>query len=327
MFAQNMRLLWLATLLSVALSLYALWKEHRVYDVQSYGLLLPTLNDHITSVDRIEMTFGLGIGGTQMIVLAREEGQWRLPQRAGYPARQELVNETLLALADIQKLAPRTALPEWHSQLSLTAPENLGAAIRFRLSDAAGTKIAEILLGEPEQSESEQVQETSNIGLPQENFYIRLADDNQSWLARGRLPRNKAIAAWIDPDFPIMPREEIVALEYAGTVNAKFARQSQASKDKTKASSDASGGPWSRQVQLLIDQLVTLRPMDVALAESVDFSTAQNIILTRSDGTTQHIRALSDQTQFIVRIDDLKWVYQISGEARTALFPILSSAR
>ena len=312
MHARSLKILWLLAFVSVSLCAYAIWRERDVRVQEDLGLLLPELIGRLADVQSIEITHGLGMGGSQTIRLERQNNMWRLPQRANFPANQELVNETLLGLAEVHKRAARTALPEWHAQLGLTDPENLGAAIRFRLLDQHGAVIAEVLLGEAERSEAEIVQKVTDIGRPQENFYIRRATENQTWLARGRLPRSKNMGAWIDPQLPLPPAQDVVGLRYHGAVNLSFERPT------------AEAG-WPKPAQELLDRVMGLRPGDVAPATEIDFSNAQQITLTMANGDDHVIRAVSMQTEYFIQIDDGAWAYKLTGEARSALYPILSN--
>ena len=71
-------------------------------------------------------------------------------ERDDYPAHQELVNETLLALGALQTGAARTAQPKWHRALGLVTPEEFGKAIRFRVRNAEGGLLADVMLGKEE---------------------------------------------------------------------------------------------------------------------------------------------------------------------------------
>ena len=150
----------------------------------------------------MEVTHGRGLSGARALHMRRTDSGWTLDERWNYPANDELVNETLLALADLKALEARTAQTDWHRSLGLVVPEDLGAAVRFRVSDGAGREMAALLLGKEQQSESEATQEVKNYGPELRQFYVRREDSTQSWLARGRLPRNPDIAAWIDPRLP-----------------------------------------------------------------------------------------------------------------------------
>ncbi len=51
-------------------------------------------------------------------------------------------------------------------------------------------------------------------------IYVRRDGEDQSWLARGRLPLHKTVAEWLDPVFVDIPREELARVTlWGGTDN------------------------------------------------------------------------------------------------------------
>ena len=107
----------------------------------------------------------------------------------------------LLALADLKAVEARTAKADWHRALGLGVPEDLGAAVRFRVSDGAGVEIAS-LLGKEQQSEAEAKQRCKITGLNCASFMCAAKIATQSWLARGRLPRNPIWRRGLTPSLP-----------------------------------------------------------------------------------------------------------------------------
>lgn len=293
------------SLLSLGLLGYALIKERTVRTQVDLGLLLPALSDRFSDVASIDVTFGLGMSGTQTVSIRRQNDKWVLPSRQNYPANQELVNEVVLNLAAIEKIAPRTAIPKWHSRLGLTHPEKLGAAIRFELRDASGQLVAGVLLGKPEASEVEQKQAIQQIGLPQSNFYIREIDQDQTWLARGRLPRNKDFAAWIDADLPLPDLTSVETLVISGDGAVSLSASEEASKE-------------------ILGGLSALRPVDVTPAELINFEQGRALKLVHRDGAETDISAVSTGSHLWARFSTgPDWAYKFDGSAAAALMPIV----
>jgi len=296
------------TVTSLGLLAYATYQEKPVHERRALGVLLPNLASRLDQVATIEMTFGLGISGTQNVTLERQNGQWVVPSRQNYRANQELVNELLLNLAAIEKLAPRTALPKWHIRLGLTEPEKLGAAIRFRLRDQSGADLAGVLLGKPESSEVEQKQAIQQIGLPQSNFYIREIGQDQSWLARGRLPRNKDVAAWIDPALPLPDMTQVARVIGPAEMVALSAEAPAA--------------------QTMLSAMATLRPVDVTPAALIDFTAGQILTLQLQNGDTTRITVVSTGSHLWAKFSTAEaWAYKFDGTAAVALLPPLNAAQ
>ncbi len=305
-----MQILVALTVASLSFLVYAIYREQPVYDRIALGPLLPNLGSRLDEVAMIELTFGLGMSGTQIVTLERRNGKWVLPSRQNFPAHQELVNELLLNLTTIEKLAPRTALAKWHIRLGLTVPEKLGAAIRFRLSDASGANIAGILLGKPEASEVEQKQAIQQIGLPQSNFYVREIDEDQSWLARGRLPRNKDIAVWIDPALPLPELNTIERISISHHEEAVVFAASEPA------------------AQAILSAMATLRPVDVTPSALIDFSNGQNLTLQQQDGGNTGIAVVSTGSHIWARFSSKEdWAYKFDGSAAAALLPLIDASQ
>lgn len=299
----GLSLLAVAAVASIILLTYALIRERPVYEREKLGLLFPDLAQQIEKVDRLDVTFGLGLSGVQELSVEKLDGRWFLPARNYYAANQELINETLFNIASVEKLARRTALPTWHARLGLSAPENLGASIRFVARDRAGKALAAVLVGNREESEVEQKQPIYAVGVTEENFYARRDGEDQTWLARGRLPRNKDIAAWIDPNLPLPDLGTVEAVRFTGAENLRFPRDSD-------------------QGRTLLSALEALRPIDVAPATTLDMTQARLVGLELATGDLFSITSIATSSAFWVMFGaDAQWIYKFDGTAQAAFVP------
>lgn len=272
-----LRPLGLLTLASLVLAGMALLGERSIVRMAQFEKLLPAYAANIDAARQLTVTHGRGLSGTQGISLSRGEAGWQLTQRWNYPANDELVTETLLALADIELLEARTAQKDWHRALGLVAPEQLGKAIRFEVRDGDNTPMARILIGKEEKSEVDAVQKIDDLGVDKSRFYVRLEDEAQSWLALGRVPRNPEAAAWIDPSLPRHARarlQEIAVGTNSGTNG-----------DTGGFKAVRVGEAWSMPgAARWLDGFSALRPDDVARADSINFDTGRPIKLIYDDG-------------------------------------------
>lgn len=266
-----LRPLALLTATSLVLALTALLGERPVNAAAPPKVLLADYAARLDQAATLEVTHGRGLSGARRLLMRRTDSGWTLDERWNYPANDELVNETLLALADLKALEARTAQTDWHRSLGLVVPEDLGAAVRFRVSDGAGREMAALLLGKEQQSENEATQEVKNYGPEMRQFYVRREDSTQSWLARGRLPRNPDIAAWIDPRLPRHDGNKLKKLRF-GSGGEAFSML-------------RVGGVWSMGgTQDWLERFDALRPDDVARAQAIDFATARPFTLIYEDG-------------------------------------------
>ena len=268
-----MRPLLAVSFVSLLLAFGALWADRPVNNIAPPRILLPDYAAQLQSATRLNITHGKGLSGHQTIQFILRDGQWTLPQRADYPANQELVTETLLALADVKAVAARTAKEKWHRALGLTVPEELGKAVRFEVRDAEGEVLTRLLLGNEEASEAEAAQEVKTFGFEQRQFYVRRESEAQSWLVRGRLPRNPNIAAWMDQSLPRGETAGPARVRVGGNDPFVLTRVTQDSW------SLAGGTGWFAGFQ-------ALRPEDVAREDAIEFANAQPMRLEYASGLT-----------------------------------------
>ena len=324
-----LRPLTLITGLSLVLALAALIGERPVNAVAPPQLLLADYAAQLDKAQKLEVTHGRGLSGARSLHISRTDTGWTLDERWNYPANDELVNETLLALADLKAVQARTAQVDWHRALGLVVPEDLGAAVRFRVTGKQGAILTSLLLGKEQQSESEATQEVRNYGPELRQFYVRREDSAQSWLARGRLPRNPDMAAWIDPALPRHDLDKLTKLRF-GTGDDAFAAL-------------RVGSNWSLGgTQDWLDRFAALRPDDVARAEAINFDTARPFTLQFEDGLSLTYENVGAATVIWSRIsaranadasDDIKalatrlnnrfngWALRFSAERTPLLLP------
>lgn len=300
---------------SLVITAWAVWREQPVFKIDKLGLLAPDLAEQIGDITRLDITHGRGMSGSQTLTIERRESGWVLPGRADYPANQRLVNETISALASLELIAPRTSSLQWHASLGLTVPEDLGQAIRFRMFDADQHEITSILLGKDEKSELEAVQLVRAIGEQQKNFYVRLEAETQTWLARGRLPRGKETAIWMDANLPVPNTDQIIGVDFSDIGEGSF------DKNNLNEWRDTGFQDW-------LASFPSLRADDVVSEDNIDFSNAKRIEVTLQSGELFWLDVVSTTSNFWVRFgsslkeaDEANWAYKFAGASKTILMP------
>lgn len=261
------------------LGLIAIIADRPVNAVSDTEILLPDFARQIDAAHALEIVHGRGMSGAVTLSFKRTPEGWVMHERDDYPARLELVNETLLALGSLETNAARTAQPKWHRALGLVPPEEFGKAIRFRVRGADGALLADVMLGKEEASEAAAVQQIKQLGTVERNFYVRRADSTQTWLARGRLPRNAQIAAWLDPAFPSLPAEGLVAVSSGAAKNGGDA--------PTVLLRRQSDGSWNTPgATRWLEAFARLQPEDVSTDTVINFDTASMLSLRYDNGVT-----------------------------------------
>jgi hypothetical protein len=125
---------------------------------------------------------------------------WVLPGKNEYPASFEEVNKTLVGLATLQTIEPKTARGDWLHYIGLDDPAHGGDGIEITVSDDHGRVLASLIAGK-----------TEDIG---ENggatgLFVRHPDSRQSWLVRSQFEPESDQGAWMDKNIVDLDRTRI----------------------------------------------------------------------------------------------------------------------
>lgn len=153
--------------------------------------LVPGLKERINDVAAIAVT---GSGDTESVSIDRDGDGWRVKEKDGYAADVGKLREVLLALADARKLEQKTANPELFAQLGVAGPDAESDAE----SDAGSGSLIEISGG----VSGDDFKYAVIIGnvAQSKNRYVRMADDNQSWLIDKNPDLPTKAADWLAAD-------------------------------------------------------------------------------------------------------------------------------
>jgi hypothetical protein len=106
-------------------------------------------------------------------------------------------------------MEPRTGNPEMFDRLGLEDPMRAGAtSTLLRVLDAQGTALVELVIGR------RRVRTQGNVP---ESAYVRRPNENQAWLAEGRIPVDADPQLWLDRDIANLPRERVQRVVIART--------------------------------------------------------------------------------------------------------------
>ncbi|MEX0840369.1 MAG: DUF4340 domain-containing protein [Parvibaculum sp.] len=222
---RNLAVLALATVIAVIAAAIAVVTDRSSVEARfAPHPLFAGLDTQLDQVDRIVYTSSKGMGGVSRVVMLRNpDGVWGAEERGGYPVDPDLVKKALLGLGDMEAYEPRTANPDWHRNLGLLPPEDIGSAVRVEFF-RGDERMAGLLVGKV----PERAVDVQGEGL----IYVRRDGEDQSWLARGRLPLLKTVAEWLDPAFVDIPREDLARVTlWGGTDNPVVIER--ASKDES----------------------------------------------------------------------------------------------
>src|SRR5579862_2567619 len=145
---------------------------------------LPGLASQVRDVARIRL---VSKAGTVDVVFKPDRG-WIVASHGDYPASFEKVRETLVGLAALQTIEPKTSRPDWLHYLDLGAPPK-GDGVEITLDDGHGRSLASVITGKNE-----------DIGDPSGavGLFARQANANQSWLVRSVFTPKITQIDWLD---------------------------------------------------------------------------------------------------------------------------------
>ena len=186
----------LATLVVLgALALAAGWyfgiaQEPQAESTTDNGrLMFRELPAHLGDATQVELVHG---ANTVRIVRDAATQTWGLAQRDGYPVDVGKLRALLTGLTELRLVERRTADPAELGKLGLDDPAGKDAsATLIRVTDAAGQPIAALVAGHSRMR--------TGGTLPDE-IYVRRPDENQSWLAEGKLDVDSDPLTWLDRD-------------------------------------------------------------------------------------------------------------------------------
>ena len=145
---------------------------------------LPGLASQVRDVARIRLE---SKSGTVDVVFKPDRG-WIVASHDDYPASFEKVRETLVGLAAMETIEPKTSRADWLHFLDLTPPPK-GDGIEITLTDGHGVTLASVITGKNE-----------DIGDPSGavGLFVRRSNTNQSWLVRSVFTPKTTPADWLD---------------------------------------------------------------------------------------------------------------------------------
>lgn len=146
--------------------------------------LLPDLMEKINDVEVVSIEHG----GQTLTFLRNTDGNWTLMEENGYPADKERIRNMLLGLSHLEKIEPKTALPEFYPDLHVedNASENAKSYL-VTLLNTDGEQLTSLLVGK----------NISGITWNGQGYFVRFPNDAQSWLVRGNIDVTGDKRSWM----------------------------------------------------------------------------------------------------------------------------------
>jgi hypothetical protein len=161
--------------------------------------LYPELAERVNDVASITIQ-----SGAEPFVIARHNGDWGLETKGGYPVTFEKVKQTILGLAALEIIEPKTSRPEYYDRLGVTEPGPDVDSTLVTLRDEDGGTLASLIIGD-----------TAPGGGRAPRRFVRKADDAQAWLVEGQVSVDRTPLNWIDRELLRLPRTRVQSVTVA----------------------------------------------------------------------------------------------------------------
>ena len=148
---------------------------------QERGLVFPQFQHQLPNVTDIEVA-----RANDSFVLSRSGDAWANMGLGGFPALSERVENVLIAMASMKYIAPKTGRSKLHHRLDVEDVNSTAQSTRLTFKDSTGVMLADVIIGK-----------SKNI-FARRGVYVRLPDDNQTWLAEGSFDVRHNMIEWSD---------------------------------------------------------------------------------------------------------------------------------
>lgn len=266
----------MSAVLSVALAAFAIFHQASLFAPKSApGPFFPGLASQLPDVARIRIESRKGI----LDVIRHPDGSWTVAERANYPASLDEVQKSLVGLAALQTIEPKTSRPDWFHYVNLDAPPK-GNGVRISLSDSSGRAIASAIFGT-----------TEDIGDPSgaTGVFVLKSGETQSWLARSVFEPKPDPGDWMDKSVIKVDRARIQEVDVAPLTGPAYtAMRQKPNEPDFKLSHVPSGREPTNEAAAdgVASALTGFGFEDVKPIGQVDFSKAARITTKTFDGLT-----------------------------------------
>ena len=148
----------------------------------------PLLPDLMNKINEVEV-FAIEHGGETMTFMRDDAAGWVMTEADNYPADKDRIRNALIGLAGLEKIEPKTALPDFYPDLRVEDSSVKGArSYLVTLLDSNGAQIADVLMGKRSGDDF------GNLY----GYFARFPDDAQSWLVRGNVDVTGGVSDWLN---------------------------------------------------------------------------------------------------------------------------------
>jgi len=261
---------------------------------KSGQLLFPQLLSMVNDVNEVVVETK-----DQTVTLVRGENTWGVKEKGGYRADVEKVKQTIIGLAELRILEPKTKNPELYDRLGLQD------------KDQEGSLSTTVLLKTPNNPEAAVVivgnQRPAKGNPRMSDIYVRQPGDPQTWLVIGNLPLEKVAGEWLDKEITALTSKRV----HRVTVTHPDGETLLVSKDKPEdldfqLDSVPTGFKVASQfnVNNVVGTLVQLSLEDVKKEDDVNFQghPGVSVVLETFDGLRLHLQTAKEKDKIFGKV-------------------------
>ena len=278
----------IATVLAVAAAMFVS-KQRAPESEVAQSALFPGLAEHINDVARIEVK-----SKDQKTTVRKDGERWVIEDRDGFPALFDKVKATVVAVADLEVLEPKTTNKELYPRLGVEGIDaEPSSSVLVSLADGQSKPLAALLVGKP------------RSGGPA-GTYVRRPDEPQTWLVRGQVEVSADPVEWMEREFLNIAPERIreITIEKAGDKPVRVFKNEPKDKDFVLADLPK-GAKLKSQITLngLANALEQLRLDDVKKRAGFELPKEHTVTTLRGfDGMVAVVRSavIDDKTHGVL---------------------------
>ena len=250
--------------------------------------VFPKLPDQVRKIARVHIVSKAH--GTLDVVFNPQRG-WVLPQHSNYRASFEQLRATVVGLAALQTIEPKTARPEWYGAIAVDAPPK-GSGTFIELMDDRGRVLASLIAGK-----STDIGDASGaIGL-----YVRKPDETQSWLVRSVFEPKSDAGDWLDKNVIDIDRARIAEADITPPTGPAYVVKRAKPSDPDFAIANIPAGreeAYQGAGDSVAAAITGFSFDDVRPATDFDFGNAPRVVFRTFDGLTVTVQIVPQGQDF-----------------------------
>lgn len=153
-------------------------------------------------------------GGETTNFLKDAAGNWFLIEAENYPASKERIRNVLIGLANLEKIEPKTALPEYYPDIAVEDAGEKAQSYLVTLLNGEGQTLLNLLIGKS----------TRGISWNGQGYFVRKPDEAQSWLVRGSADVTGGMLTWLDTELASFAQEDIASVSFIDSTKKREVR-------------------------------------------------------------------------------------------------------